>query len=275
MATKKRNLADLFQVGKELELDDGQGEPVKVWLQKLNPVEHEKAMRRASSARAKILSGKDAAEQEMAEDEAAEIGREGWIEYLTTDALSRRVRALEAELAAEEEWSKDKYLQGLRDAWDDGMQDTLAEDPDDAEAVRVRDELARFQTALDALIEGERENIRRDYESKDDDDLERRVVERLISTRADLAWLTEFRRCEVWLAVRDPKDHLSYMFDERGDVDRLSQEVLVRLMTAYQELSVDPQEGKASRATRSSSKSSESPVVEETDQASGLEVVIT
>lgn len=273
--SNKRKLSDLYVVGKELVLDDGKGEPITVWIQKLNPIEHERAMRRAGSARSRVLSGKDSIETEIATDEAAEYGRDGWIEYLASDALGRRMGVIEAELAAEEEWSKDNYLQGLKDQWETDAQQVLIDDPEDPQALNVREQLKRFTDEVQKRIDGEREQYIKDFEAKPDEDLERRVVDRLISTRADLAWLTEFRRSEVWLSVRDPEDHRKYLFEEREDVDALSQKTLIELMTTYQDLAVEPLEGKSSGATLDSSKSSESPEKEETEDSSGPEVVTT
>lgn len=267
---KKRSLADLYVVGRNVVFDDGTGDPITVWLQKLNPVEHETAMRRAAGARARVISGKDEAEIELAHDEAASFGRAGWIEYLSSEALGHKLPSLEAELAAEEEWSENDYLQGLKDVWAASMEEALKEDPDDVSAIKVRDELARFQEQLEKRVEGERERIIRDFDSKADEDLERRVVDRLIVTRADLAWLNEFRKCEIWMATRDPDNRRVKYFEKREELDHLSHEVMVRLMQEYQELAVDPQEGKGSGATPNSSSSSESPDEQETDESSGL-----
>lgn len=271
--TKQRRLTDLYVIGDEVVVDDGRGKPIKVWLQKLNPVEHETAMRKASAARARVLSGKHAEEIEIAQDEAAQYGREGWIEYLASDALSKKIAALEAEIGAEEEWSEQDYLQGLKDAWEATLKDALEEDPEDPSALRVRDELDRFRVQLEKRIEQERESLVADYGTREDDDLERRVVDRLLATRADLAWLTEFRKSEVWLATREPGDHQKKYFQGREEVDNLAQQVLVQLMTAYQDLVVEPLEGKDSGAPQASSSSSELPEVEEMDEHSGQEAV--
>lgn len=271
---KKRRLADLFVVGKEIVFDDGQGEPITIWLQKLNPVEHETAMRRANGARSTVLTGKNEVEREIADDDAAEFGRDGWVEFLASDALGRKIPALEAELAAEEEWSKDDYLQGLKDVWDASMQKALEEDPDDPSALRVRDELERFRVLLDAHVERERDSLVAEFNSRSDEDLQKRVVEKLLQTRADIAWLSEFRRCEVWLSTRLADDHRKKYFESRDEVDDLSQEVLIRLMNEYQDLGVDPLEGKDSGAMQPSSNSPESSDQEETVEPSGPEVAV-
>lgn len=268
--TKKYRLEDLFVVGQELTIEDARnGRSVTVWLQKLNSLEHEKAMRRASAARSRVLSGREESELEMAQDEAGQLGREGWVEYLTADALNKKIPSIESELAAEEEWAESDYIQGLRDVWDATMRYIYEDDPLDAEASKIKEELKRFRDELEKRIDGERESIRRDFETKNSEDLERRVVDRLIQARGDMVWLAEFRKCEIWLATREPDDHHQLYFESRETVDKLSHEVLVQLMSAYQELSVEPIEGKDLGATHNSSASSESPEQQETDDSSG------
>jgi hypothetical protein len=268
---KKRRLTDLYVVGKEIVLDDGRGDPITVWLQKLNPIEHETAMRRAAGVRARVSAGKDQAEVEMAEDEAAQLGREGWIEYLISDTLSRKLQAIEAEVAAEEEWSEDGYLQGLKDVWEASMKKLYEDEPEAPEAIAVKERLQEFQDALEKRIEGERDSLRKDYESKSDEDLLRRASDKLMATRADLAWLTEFRKCEVWLATREPENHREKYFTSREELDDLSHEAIVRLMTEYSDLNLDPNEGKDLGETQTSSPSSETPERPEAETSSSPE----
>ena len=52
---KRRRLADLYVRGKEVELNDGSGEPVVVWLHKLNGVDRESCLRRANAAKARFM----------------------------------------------------------------------------------------------------------------------------------------------------------------------------------------------------------------------------
>ena len=52
---KTRSLKDLYVVGKEVVLTDGEG-GVTVWLQKLNPVDHDTALRKANARRGATLA---------------------------------------------------------------------------------------------------------------------------------------------------------------------------------------------------------------------------
>jgi hypothetical protein len=178
--------------------------------------------------------------------------------------------AIEAEVASKEEWSKDDYLQGLRDVWGASLAEAYLEDSDNPEANRVKEELERFQAELNDELEAQREKIRRDLDQKNREDLERRVVDRLLATRADVAWLNEFRKAEVWLATRYLDDHHKRYFESREEVDQLYKPALDTLQEAYQELAVEPLEGKDLGETQISSPSSGSPDEQVTEDSSGL-----
>ena len=64
---------------------------------------------------------------------------------------------------------------------------------------------------------------------------------------------------------------LTYYFKDRSEIDDLPLEVYVKLQSAYQELSVDPLEGKDSGVTDTSSDLSDSPESPATEPASSPE----
>ena len=270
-----RRLADLYVVGKEVVFDDGAGDPVKIWLQKISPLDHETALRRANLTRSRILARNEASavEADTALFEAEQMGHESRVEYLIVDAVQKKMPAFEAEAAAEEPWSKDGYLQGLRDAWADGLEARYLEDPEDEEALHVFNEMKKFSDIVQERIEEEKESVRADLETRDEKWVLNEVADRFLQSRADLSWLTEFRKAEVWLAARDPKNHRKRYFDDRSDVDELAQEVLIKLLEEYRDLIVEPVEGKDSAAQDTSLPSSESPDKQETDAPSGLTAV--
>lgn len=273
---KSRRLSDLFVVGREVTFDDGQGEPVKVWLQKISPLDHSTALRRANQARAKVVARQldDTSEWEVSLTEAVEMTRAAKIDYLVMDEITGKIPAWEAELADEEEWKKDGYLQGLKDSWEDGMSKRYADDPTDEEAAHVFNEMQRYTDLVQKQIEGERENRTRDFDTQDEEWLNHKVAEKLNQAKGDIAWLNEFRRSEIWLAVRDPRNHNERYFDSREELDLLSQPVLIRLLTEYSEISVDPTEGKGSPEPDNSSDSSDSPESPEPAPASGPLVAV-
>jgi hypothetical protein len=277
---KRRRLEDLYVLGRELALDDGKGEPVVVWIQKMNPLEHEKALRKAGAAKAKILMVRHDRDSEDWQEAYTDVedtgGRAELVEYLITEDVGKAEESAEAELSFADEWSKDNYLQGLRDAWDDPdhpLREVYAENPEDPEASRVFLELKRFSDQVIARVAPEAERLRRDYEEVPEETVRERATEHLIELRAGLAWIREYRRCEVWLGTRDPDNHDAYYFPNRDAVDRLSYDTFRELSDAYQQLTVEPLEGKGSPEIPSSSPPSEPSGEAETSGPSGLQVV--
>ncbi len=272
----KRRLADLYQVGKEVTFDDGGGDPVTVYLRKLNAVDQETAIRKANSARARVhATGRDPDSDEYGEllSQAIDIGtREDLITYVIQGRLTDFLVAKEAELAAEEEWSKDGYLDGLREAWDDALQERYHVDPEDSEARHVFGELQRFSEQVKPFVEDEETSLRSMYVEKSLSELREIVAQELITISADIAWVREYRKCELWLATRDVDRHSRY-FESRQDVDDLPTEVVQRLTEEFQSLNVSAPEGKDSRATDDSSVSSEPPEQVEITPNSGLVAV--
>lgn len=272
---KTRKLSDLYVVGKEVKVDDGSGDPVTIWLQKLNPVDHESAMRKANSKRARTLAMKskhDTPEFEAIMSQVYDLDTDSLIDYIVMPEIQKFQMAREEEFGAEEEWSKDNYLQGLRDAWNDGLERKYAEDKEDSEAQRVYAELKRFSDLVVASSEVEEKNLRMSYAAVPVEELQEKVAIQFVEMQADMEWMKEFHRNELYYAVRDPQAHKKRYFESLDELDTLSIEVLDVLNTEYRKLTVDITEGKDSQATDGSSPSSEPPVKEEQAASSGPEV---
>lgn len=269
----KRRLEDLYVVGKELTIDDGQG-GVKVWLQKLNPVDASNALRRANMARAKVRTVKSDKQSDEYLDMWVEIlewdDKPALIEYLAAEKIMRIRDRVEAELAAEEEWSEDDYVQGLRDAWESGLNERYFIDPDDEEAKRVYAELQRFGAQAEERGRSEIADVRDELEALDFTVLQEKAFDRVIAYRASAAWLEEYHRSELLYGVREADNHKAYYFKSPENIDQLSGEVLGLLYREYAALAVDVIEGKDSEETPDSSDSSEPSPGVETGVSSGL-----
>jgi hypothetical protein len=279
-----RRLADLFQVGKMIEFSDGELdeegnllESVQVYLRKLSPLDTEKAARAANSARAKLLAQRDDREAEAfltRQVDAAAMSREDRIRIVLSEELMRVRQLRESELEHDEEtWGKDAYLQSLRDAWDDGMKERHAMDPEDPEAKATFDELKRFNDEIEKIMADEEATMMASYEAIADAELNRQVANRMLETEADTAWLNAFRKAQILHAVRDPENKKTPYFETMEEIDELPLEVLRRLLTEYQSLTVDATVGKDSRPAEPSSDSSEPSDPEESSERSGLKAV--
>lgn len=270
-----RKLDDLFITGRPFTLDDGHGEPVEVWLQKMNPLEADKALRKANAAKARVLmqrADEDSDEWLEMYADIANFDKDALAEYLIGDAISEYRQSREAEMAAEEEWSKDGYLEGLRDSWEDELRDRPEEDE---ERQKCLAELRRFNDSVDPLIADERTRLIADELSKPDEELRRQAVRRFLDIRAGSVWVAEYNRYELAYGVRDPEKHDVYYFvgrDGEPDLDRVRRlvpETFTPLHQAYQQLIVPPAEGKDLPAAPSSSPPSEHSDEVATEQPSG------
>lgn len=269
---KTRRLTDLYVKGKEVLISDGKTEPIPVWVQKLNPVLQEEALRRANAARARLLTKKkmpDTHEYQSIRNDVLGKDPEELIDFLVADLVGQRTPAIEAEMASEEEWSENSYLQGLRDAWNNEMRDRFHTDNTDEEALQTWTELKRFSDLVSDRLKSEADSYRRDFEGKSDEDLVELVFDKTFQAAGDMAWVHEYRRCEVYLGVRDAENHRERYFENRDEVDELEQETLVTLVAAYHDLNVDVTEGKDSEGTPPSSPSSEQSAKVETANSSG------
>ncbi len=270
--TKTLRLADLFVLGRDVPVEGPEG-TVTVYLRKINPVDQETVFRRARARQAEILTmreKRDSDEYKACYVEMCDFGDEaGVIEYLISDdVFQARIRA-EAELSDEEEWSNDGYLQGLRDAWKDRLSALAAENPDDADVVRVRDELARFEGLIDARTIREAERLREAWKGKPIDELRHEGVKRQLHVQAAGAFVREYSRAQIWKATRTVEDHSVAYFGSLEEVRALAPETFIQLNRAYDEMSVDVVEGKGLPETPPSSPSSPQPDEAETVGSSG------
>lgn len=276
---KRRRLSDLYVKGRELAPTDGNGEPVKVWLNKLNEVDRESCLRRANAAKARYMIEADNESSDQFAAMYAEArdvrSRDELVAFLISEEAQTARRRIEAEIAGtEDKWSEDDYLQGLIDAWigDDenpGLSATIVEDPDDPEAQRVSAELDKFEAQVRAELDVERNRLVKDWEDVEIDTLRRKAAHRLVELKAGEEFIREFRRQQIFYAVREPNDHRKRYFATVAEVDDLDDELRLFLIEHYENLVVAPDEGKDSPPEEASSNLSEVPAAD--TEASGQE----
>lgn len=274
---KRRRLSDLYVKGKEVSCTDHAGDPVVVWLQKINDVDHQSVLRKASAARATHLTYRNKPESDEYKAVYGEVidfaSRETMIELVIREDLALRRMRVEAELSAEDEWKEEQYLQGLYDAWNDGLKDDYARDNQNPEAKRVFDELKRYTEAVDKIMDGERIALIRDYELVPEDVIVEKAVEHFLKRAAGAAFMEEYEAYELFYAVRLPEDHKKRYFETRDEIDTISAEIKTQLLSEYQDLVVEPTEGKDLEETPASSPSSDAQGQEATVISSGLQAV--
>jgi hypothetical protein len=275
---KRRRLSDLYVRGKELSVNDGEGEPVKVWLAKMNELDRESALRRANAAKAKFTLTADDEESEAFAAAYAEIrdlsDREEVALFIIADDVAQARRRLESEALTDEEgWGKDDYLAGLLDAWQGdednrGLSDIQEEDADDPEVKRVWGEIQRFHEEITKATEHETERLLKDFDQVDIETLRRKATHRLLEMQAIEMFVREYRRQQIFYAVREPDSRHKRYFGSVSEIDDIDDELRAFLLEQYDGMVVERREGKDSPQPEDSSNSSEPE-----DQPSGPEAV--
>lgn len=277
----RRRLSDLFVRGKEVKIEDDLGEPVVIWLQKLNAVDREACLRRSNAAKARYMTGADEVEgdsyQAIYAQARSGVDHASLVAIIVAEEITKARARIEAELLADRDgWGKDNYLQGLADSWigdDDnpGLAATFAREPDDPEALSVKAELDRYEGEVMERAKHEEERLAADWDHASDEDVWHRATRRILDSRANDVFFREFERQELFYSVRDPADHSKRYFGSLAELNDLDDKVLDQLKTAYNALVVDPSEGKDSRRSRRSSKSSDPSSEVDTPPDSGPE----
>ena len=164
--------------------------------------------------------------------------------FILQPEIQKLNAAHEAEVASKDKWSENDYLAALQSAWNDGLKEAYALDPEDPEAKRVLNELTVFDTEVQELVDSDTEALVRDMEHIDGEKLLADVVDRIIETESDITWVVEFRKWQIFFATRLPDNHKMLYFESKSEVDELDERIFGKLFRAFNEVSVDPIEGK-------------------------------
>ncbi len=270
-----KKLGDLYSRGKPLEVqDDDNADSVVVYISKINPVEQEEAVRAGNAKQAVVLAGARDHEspQWMAvQGRALMKSTEDLIERLVEEKRVKIEPVCDSKVAHEDEWHKEGYLDGLRDAWANGVQGQYSTDPTDPEAAQVFGELQRFTAQLEAALAAEINPYRRDLEDLSLERLQEEWCEAELKLRGLITFNIEYFRQCLLAAVREPCDgcavalangekhastHARRYFAAAEEVDALDIHVRSVLQSAYSDLSVNGTEGKDSPPQAASSPSS-------------------
>lgn len=241
-----RKLTDLFVEGENVTIEDGKGEAVELYVRKITPLDAEEAYRAANAARSQAMALRTNPDDPIFQilmRRCEEATKEEMLEQLVEVEVAKRQPVLEAELEAEDKWSKDDYLQGLHDAWESGLKKQHFTEPTE-ETERVLNEMTAFKDELEKRLERERTAVEKDLGSKTHDQIKDEFFDAQIDRQAEIAWLTEYRRQELYHAVRDAADHDVKAFESAREVDASSTELIKRLREVYNNLTVDALEGK-------------------------------
>jgi len=276
---KRRRLGDLYVRGKEIKIDDGTGDPVVIWIQKLNEIERDAVLRRANAAKARYLLECEHEESELFVGTLASVhdylDHDGMVNVVISEDVAKARQRFEAQMAADEEgWGKDDKIKSLLDEWvgtdeEPGLAATFAEDENDPSALRVKGEIEAYEADLDRAVKEEQERLAREFDSTPDMELSRLATREVLKRRGEDVFMKEWLRQQTFFCVREPDDHQKRYFGSMPEVDDLHDTVREALERQCNSLFVDLTEGKGSPASPASSTSSELTPEEEASEDSG------
>ena len=258
----RRRLTDLYSRGEEFKIDDGEGEPIVLWIRKMTPADAELAYLKASAKRASFLAmGKEDPPSETyvaLRSEIDQFSKEHLVLWNTTTEMLKIEPQVEARVSFLDEWSKEGYLRSLQERVEDPDFSRKAEElPEDEEVVRVTSELERFKAQVVAEVERERSSVERQMEDTSIEELGDKVLQSMLESQADQAWLSEFQKCQIWRCVFDGVNRQERVFVSREGVNELQAEAVARISEVIDRIHVPDQEGKDSQQTPASSEESE------------------
>lgn len=251
IAPQTRRLSDLFVIGKEVEFDDGAGEPIKVWMQKLNPGETQEAVEEARPAKQKIMALKRLDYDDPLKlrylDELEADGLKDpvdFIRFIQRNKINEAWLSARERIASEDEWSDGDYLIGLQKAWNDEMYARWLKDPEDEEAARVFQEIERYSVKVADEATGDENELIYELQDLSLDALKRRAVDSLIEEHSDNVLLSEFKKYQLFYATRLINNHAERYFLEADEIKYLPLPVITKLRNEFEDLNVDGMEGK-------------------------------
>lgn len=198
-----KRVTDLFIEGRELIFgDDGSGEPVVVWINKLNAFEEEEARRDGLAARAERLlelnlpGNRERAALEMS---AKGLEHEQLVDSLVSMYFDQDYMGAMDDVDSNPEW-RDRllFLQRMNQLHDDaGIND------DDERRKRFRDVNGQYFDAIRESAGKRQEDRKKDFLAQTNEELIAKHLEVTLDRVGTLAHLNERRVTEFFYALRD------------------------------------------------------------------------
>lgn len=254
-ASKRERLEKLYTLNTQVyvgpDLEDG-AEPNSediLYLKKLSVPQERFASTESYKVRAKyeILKKADPLDPErLAIREAVLLVEE--VDQLALLVLSEEYTKLQASvesrIAHEEKWAQNDYLQTLQSLWIDEMKERFDRNPEDEEAARVFKELKKYTEEVDTIVQSEFEDMLFEKKQSSKDVLIEEAIDQLLDTSAVSAQVEEYNYWKIFFATYLDSDFTEKFFEEIDDVRGTPHELLSKILTAYDDMSIGVMRGK-------------------------------
>lgn len=247
MKRRLKRLTDLFQFGRTVHLgEDENGDPVVVWLQKLNASQRQECISDGQFASGKVQLGLTEESDKIAllRTQLATSSEEEKISFIIGPELPDAYRGAYDDVHAMEYWQENLHLIDRGPLTEDG------EDLNEEETEEFARLNARYSSDLENALERRVDDVRQEWKGRPDDELDEAFLEAFRRSQGSEAFQEAFRWTQLYFSVRDCHavsrengrwDHEkcahSRLFDSRQDVkDSLPQEVIDLLLREYEEI---------------------------------------
>lgn len=267
-----KRVTDLFVEGAEALLgQDDAGEPVLIWVNKLNPFQEEEARRDGQARRGQRMAELEKDDSPERQGVFAEIG------MLDDPGLARRYVQLKTDEIMMEVYDDLFADEDLREVYErtrrlPGLLRDAGAAPDDPRFKQVEEDLSTWMKAQDAARKKAVREAEADALEQTREDLAKAYVAEWIQKSTMAEFVNERQITELWMAMRDCQgkaietigkfdhtgcDHSARLVEERADVTTLPSGVLAKVRDTYDSIIVNTGEAGFSDAPGSSSASSE------------------
>lgn len=246
-----RRLPDLYTVGRELPLRDGQ----TMWLQVMNPFERDEAQHDASVARSRLTL---ALRDQPDSDELAQVrsmfvtqGRESAVEAIMETKKAELFVEVMDELRVDEDWrERIEVLQRTED---------LSTVPTEVEREYLLTMQEQFALEVARRLESAIMVDRDILDEIDMDTLWERYLDWWLDHRGNMIGMAEYRMSEVWYSCRacigtkaedgtwdhsDCEGHQVRVFESKDEVRHLPEELQGEIINALMEMEMTEREAK-------------------------------
>ena len=271
--SKYKKAADLYVLGTEVELRDGS----VIWVQALNPFEHDEAQRIGAAARARF----QLAMREYGSDELVRF--EAQAGEMTKELKARRVAEIKAaeviqkaigEIEADEDWAEVRAILDRSEELQEGTEE---------EKKLIAAKNREYIEEVNKRVDEEREYLEKKWLAAETEELDEALREMWVDNIAAEKAVREYELVEVFYGARACEGvkrddgtwdheacegHVLTAFEEKADVRGLPSELYEAIRQGFADINMHPMDPKDLGSLVSSSEPSPLPSEPEGSQPS-------
>lgn len=223
--------------------------PLVFYARKMNPLQHEKAVREVLASQIALKSLHDRPtdpDYELLYEAVDSI--EEPVSFIAEVEVLRQRDKMEQELSAEDEWAEENRYQSLIDAWEGepGYKKEVTENPDPADRSKecnaVWEQMQKFKHQLEARMRDWRIDRIKTLEKLPKEDIRRMVFDVLLQDKISNDWIVEYNTQRMIYGIYD--ENRERLFETADDVKAAPREAKVLFKDALDRITLNTTEVK-------------------------------